>query len=193
MKHFKQHPSWQFIDNNINRLPDPRVSIALLIGWAPVKSDNRQHSGVEPDNYNFAIFDSRPHDLKFIQNSVFYSSQHGSITGWFSLYVAEERLQAVLFNREILKIQPQAVWRYAKAQPVRPVTPLLQCSAGGNNKQTMTPEERLWQSGYYENLQRKYFDGDERFIRVVGKPRGFVLDYQPEVDSHGDSNYLEES
>lgn len=192
MKKFKHHSSWQFIDNSIDRLPDPRVSVASLIGWLPFNRNNRQHPGAEPDNYNFAIFDSRPHDLKFIQNSVFYSSQHPSITGWFSLYVAEESLQAVLFNREILKIQPQAVWRYDKAQPVRPITPLLQLSASVN-RQTMTPEERLWQQGYYENLQRKYFDGDERFIKVVGKPRGLALNYQPEVDDSGDSNYLEES
>lgn len=193
MRHFKHHPSWQFIDNSINRLPDPRLSLAVLTAWTPVKSHNRQRLGVEPDNYNFAVFDKEPHDLKFIENSAFYLSQTSGVSGWFSVYVAEKRLQSVLFNREILKIQPQAVWRYGRAQPIRPVTPLLQMEKTGNNTCSMTPEERLWQTGYYENLQRKYFDGDERFIKVIGKPRGFVLNYQPEVDDSGDSNYLEES
>jgi hypothetical protein len=193
MKHFKHHPDWQFIDNSINRLPDPRVSIAVVSGWIPLKSDNRQSTGVEPDNFNFAVFDDKPHDLKFIQHSAFYRNQHHGVSGWFSVYVAEERLQSVLFNREMLKIQPQAVWRYKKAKPVRPYIPLLQKEVHGPNKHVMTADERLWQQGYYTNFQHKYFDGDERFLKVVGKPRGFVLDYQPEVDGLGDSNYLEES
>jgi hypothetical protein len=186
MKHFKQHPDWQFIDTTINRLPDPRVSIAVLSAWTPLKTDNRQSVGVEPDNYNFAVFDSQAHDLKFIENSVFYKSHHQGISGWFSLYVAEERLQATLFNREMLKIQPQAVWRYSRAKPIRPIKPLLQKDANGANKHNMTAEERLWQQGYYTNLQHKYFDGDEKFIKVVGKPRGLVLDHQPEVDDQTD-------
>jgi hypothetical protein len=193
MKHFKHHPDWQFIDNSIDRLPDPRVSIAVLSAWAPLKSNNRQSTGVEPDNYNFAVFDSRPHDLKFIENSTFYISEHLGLTGWFSVYVAEEKLQAVLFNREMLKLQPRAVWRYSRAQPVRPMMPLLQREKTCNNKHYITTEERLWQQGYYENLQRKYFDGDERFLKVVGKPRGHVLDRQPQVDDLGYSSYLEES
>lgn len=193
MKHFKHHPAWKFIDTSINRLPDPRVSIAVLTAWAPVKSDNRQRPGVEPDNYNFAVFDKQPHDLKFVEHSAFYLSQNHGLTGWFSVYVVEERLQAVLFNREMLRIQPQAIWRYSRAKPVRPVKPILTENVNGLNKHNMTPEERLWSMGYYENLQRKYFDGDEKFIKVLGEPRGFVLNYQPEVDDSGDSNYLEES
>jgi len=188
MKHFKHHPSWQFIDSSIDRLPDPRVSIAVLSGWAPLKSDSRQSTGVEPDNFNFAVFDQHPHDLKFIENSVFYKSQHSIIPGWFSLYVAEEKSQVVLFNREMLKIQPRAVWRYSRAKPVRPIIPLLQREKTCNNKHYITVEERLWQQGYYTNLQHKYFDGDEKFIRVVGKPRGFVLDLQPEVE---DTDYCD--
>ena len=186
MKHFKHHPSWQFIDSSIDRLPDPRVSIAVLSGWAPLKSDNRQSMGVEPDNFNFAVFDLKPLDLKFIENSVFYKSNHPGLTGWFSLYVVEEKSQVTLFNREMLKLQPWAVWRYSRAKPVRPIIPLLQREKTCNNKHYITVEERLWQQGYYTNLQHKYFDGDEKFIKVVGKPRGFVLEVQPEDELHSD-------
>jgi len=187
MKHFRQHPAWQFIDKTIDRLPDPRVSVAILTGWSPIDTNHRQTHGVEPDNYNFAVYDDKPHDLKFIENSVFYSSQHPSLSGWFSLYVIEEKLQAILFNREMLKIQPKAVWRYQYAKPVRPVKTLLprESSAKIRNP-SLTVEERLWQTGYYANLQHKYFDGDEKFIKVVGLPRGFVLNYQPEVDDYTD-------
>ena len=194
MKHFRQHPDWQFIDTSIDRLPDPRVSIAVLSGWAPIKTDNRQSQGVEPDNYNFAVFDYKPHDLKFIENSAFYLSQHRGLTGWFSLYVAEQRSQVTGFNQAMIKLQPQAVWRYKKAKPVRPITPLLTADVKGANKHYMTTEERLWQQGYYENLQRKYFDGDEKFIKVLGEPRGFVLNpCHSDYDEDGDSSYLEES
>jgi len=187
MKHFRQHPDWQFIDKNITRLPDPRVSVAILTNWSPADNDHRQTHGVEPDNYNFAVYDDKPHDLKFIQNSVFYSSQHPSLSGWFSLYVIEERLQAILFNREMLKIQPRAVWRYSRAKPIRPVKTLLPKEREEKIRtQGLTIEERLWQTGYYANLQHKYFDGDEKFIKVVGEPRGFVLDHQPEVDDYTD-------
>lgn len=122
MKHFKHHPNWQFIDSSIDRLPDPRVSIAVLLGWAPLKTDSRQSVGVEPDNYNFAVFDDKPHDLKFIQNSAFYKSQHKDIQGWFSVYVIEASSQASEFNQAVLKLQPQAVWRYSRAKPIRPIS-----------------------------------------------------------------------
>jgi hypothetical protein len=39
--------------------------------------------------------------------------------------------------------------------------------------------------GYYEKLKNKYFD-DEKFLKVVGTPRGSVLSYQPEVDNEFD-------
>ena len=187
MKHFKHHPAWQFIDSTVNRLPDPRVSIAVLSAWTPLKTDNRQNNGVEPDNYNFAVYDDKPHDLKFIENSVFYKSNHQGLTGWFSLYVAEERSQATLFNQAMIKLQPKAVWRYSRAKPIRPVKTILPRERDQRIRTPgLTAEERLWQQGYFTNLQHKYFDGDEKFIKVVGEPRGFVLDLQPEVDDHSD-------
>jgi hypothetical protein len=187
MKHFKHHPAWQFIDSTVNRLPDPRVSIAVLSAWTPLKTDNRQNNGVEPDNYNFAVYDDKPHDLKFIENSVFYKSNHQGLTGWFSLYIAEERSQATLFNQAIIKLQPRAVWRYSRAKPIRPVKTILPKERDQRIRTAgLTAEERLWQQGYFTNLQHKYFDGDEKFIRVVGEPRGLVLDLQPEVDDQTD-------
>ena len=187
MKHFKHHPAWQFIDSTVNRLPDPRVSIAVLSAWTPLKTDNRQNNGVEPDNYNFAVYDLKPHDLKFIENSVFYKSNHQGLTGWFSLYIAEEKSQATLFNQAMIKLQPKAVWRYSRARPIRPVKTLLPKERDQKIRtQGLTIEERLWQTGYYANLQHKYFDGDEKFIKVVGEPRGLVLNHQPEVDDYSD-------
>lgn len=176
---------WQYIGKDCGLLPDPRISVVRHMGWQlPVNIS--LYSGAEPDNYNFAVFDHRPHDFKFIQHQCWYKIDHvfkrKKVLGWIGLYIAEERLQSILFNREILKIQPEAVWRYDKARLIRPKRTELQRerfhykSKDGN----LTTEERLYQLGYYENLQRKYFDGDERFIKVVGQPRGFVLDSYPE-------------
>ena len=101
------------------------------------------------------------------------------------MYVAEERLQTILFNREIIKIQPQAFWKYPKAKLIREKKPLLVRENSYSNRVNLTTEERLYQMGYYEKLKNKYFD-DEKLLKVVGEPRGFVLDYQPEVDDQDD-------
>jgi len=50
----------------------------------------------------------------------------------------------------------------------------------------LTTEERLYQQGYYEKFKNKYFD-DEKFLQVVGKPRGFVLNPQLEVEDYDES------
>jgi len=104
------------------------------------------------------------------------------VIGWFSLYVAEERLQSILFNREILKIQPQAVWRYPRAKPIRPKRTQLQRERFHVKKEAgyLTTEERLYQQGYYEKFRTKYFD-DEALFKVVGMPRGIVQNPEPEA------------
>jgi hypothetical protein len=87
-----------------------------------------------------------------------------------------------LFNREILKIQPQAVWRYDRAKLIRSKRTELQREKFHPKSKVgfLTTEERLYQQGYYEKLKNKYFD-DERFLKVVGQPRGLVLNPEPEV------------
>jgi hypothetical protein len=107
------------------------------------------------------------------------------LQGWFSVYVATERLQTILFNREMLKIQPKAVWRYAHAKLIREKRVMLNREQGYSNRadDNFSTEERLYQMGYYEKLKNKYFSSEEKFIAVVGRPRGAVLNYRPEADS----------
>jgi len=187
-KHNTQY--WQYINDNCPPLPDPRIQVTRHIAWQ-MPTDLSLYTGVEPDNYNFGIFDSKPYDLKFIQNQCWYKIDQNikrkRIHGWFSLYVAEERLQSILFNREILKIQPQAVWRYPRAKLIRTKRTELQRERFHVKKETgfLTTEERLYQQGYYEKFRTKYFD-DEQFLKVVGRPRGCVQNPEPEVlDSDG--------
>jgi len=182
--------AWKYINTSQAKLPDPRIEIAKQMAWiVPTNLKNTPWMGVEPDNYNFAVFDDRPHDLKFIMHQCFYKLDRPflrrRIQGWVSMYVAEERLQTILFNREVLKIQPRAVWRYPTAKLIREKRPLLEREPVYSNRaqDNFTAEERLYQLGYYEKLKNKYFDGDEKFIKVVGTPRACVLNYLPEVDS----------
>jgi hypothetical protein len=176
---------WQYININCPPLPDPRIQVTRHMAWQ-MPTDLNLYGGVEPDNYNFCIFDDKPYDLKFIKHQCWYKIDQNikrkRITGWFGLYVAEERLQSILFNREILKLQPQAVWRYDKAKLIRPKKTQLQREKFHHNSKggILTTEERLYQQGYYEKLKNKYFD-DEALFKVVGTPRGVVLNPEPEV------------
>jgi len=181
---------WQYINNDCPALPDPRIQVTRHMAWQ-IPTDLNLYGGVEPDNYNFGIFDSKPYDLKFIQHQCWYKIDQAfkrkRIIGWISLYVAEERLQSILFNREILKLQPQAVWRYDKAKLIRPKKTQLQRERF-HYKRTdgfLSTEERLYQMGYYEKLKTKYFD-DEALFKVVGQPRGLVQNpVQDELDYDG--------
>tara|TARA_R110002126_G_scaffold66826_2_gene169693 strand:+ start:779 stop:1351 length:573 start_codon:yes stop_codon:yes gene_type:complete len=176
---------WQYIDSKLDSLTDPRLPITKHIQWTlPVGPST--YSGAEPDNYNLAIYDHKPHDFKFIEHQCFYlvdkTVNRKKFFGWMSLYVAEERLQTILFNREILKIQPQAIWRFDRAKLIRNKRTELQREKLHHKYliNNLTTEERLYQMGYYEKFKNKYFD-DERFLRVVGQPRGCVQTPEPEV------------
>jgi len=181
---------WQYIDPRLEKLTDPRLPITKHMDWS-LPTGISTYTGCEPDNYNLAIFDHTPHDLVFIQHQCFYKVDkvinRKVYKGWMSLYIAEERLQTILFNREILKIQPQAFWKYPHAKLIREKRTVVNREVTYINRQgdNFSTEERLWQQGYFEKLKTKYFD-DEAFFKVVGTPRGSVLSYQPEVDNYCD-------
>lgn len=181
---------WQYISENCPNLPDPRIPVIRHMSWQ-MPTSLSLYAGAEPDNYNLGIFDTRPHDLMFIQHQCWYKIdqvfKRKRVVGWIGLYVAEERLQTILFNREILKLQPPAVWRFDRAKPLRTKRTELQREKF-HYKRTdgfLTTEERLYQMGYYEKLKNKYFD-DEALFKVVGTPRGIVQNpIQEELDYDG--------
>ena len=186
---------WKFIDPELSLLCDPRIAITRHLEWTNLSRKDSTWSGPEPDNYNFAIFDQRPHDLKFIKDQVWYKIddmyRRTPITGWMSVYYIPEPEQQTEFRRAIIRLQPQAFWYNAKSQPLRTKRKLLERENHHKSRSdtNFNTEERLWQMGYFENLKLKYFDGDERFIKVLGTPRGVVLNYQPEVDSNEVEDY----
>jgi hypothetical protein len=180
------HNYWQYIDEVCPELIDPRLPVCKHMSWSSPGTTMTNYIGCEPDNYNSAIFDIKPHDMPWVRDQCFYyidtTFKRKTIKGWMSLYVVTDS-EKYQFNREILKLQPPAVWRYGNAKAIREKRTLIQRGAGyvtRNGTVNLTAEERLYQMGYYEKLKNKYFD-DEIFLKVVGEPRGFVLNPEPEV------------
>jgi hypothetical protein len=167
---------WQYINPHCPTLVDPRLGISKQMEWSNPNSTITPWTGIEPDNYNYAMFDLRPHELEFIQDQCWYRIdmiiRRKQVKGWFSVY---HTLDNVAFNRAILKIQPQAVWRHPKPTPVRIRKTLMQKEMRANTGATnLTTEERLWQMGYFNVYKHKYLD-DEAYLKVVGTPRGIAL------------------
>ena len=178
---------WQF-NKPCPALLDPRIQIVQHTAW---QQSNKKVSlfGIEPDNYNFAIFDDKPHDIKFIKDQCWYKIdkifRRNRIQGWMSLYVILDRDTTIKFNQEIIKLQPTAVWKFDKAQPIRPKRQLMHRENSYRNRSetNFSTEERLWQLGYYENLKNKYLNDEEYFLKVVGQPREAVLNPYYQDDS----------
>jgi hypothetical protein len=183
---------WQFIDPAVTCLCDPRINITGHIDWTNPGVKPTAWSGPEPDNYNFAIFDQRPHDLEFVKDQVWYKiDQHfrrARIKGWMSVYYIAEQESIYEFRRSIIKLQPQAFWSNPRCHPLRAKRTMLERENvyKPRSNTNFSTEERLWQLGYYEKFKVKYQDDETKLFKVVGTPRGAVLNYQQEVDDQTD-------
>jgi len=187
---------WKFIDSSLHLLCDPRIPITRHLEWTNLSRKASAWAGPEPDNYNFAIFDQQPHDLKFIKDQVWYkindAYRRTAITGWMSVYYIPELEQQTEFRRSIIRLQPQAFWYNARAQPLRTKRNLFQRENNYKSRSdtNFSTEERLYQMGYFEDLKLKYFNDDTTYVdSLLGTPRGAVLNYQPEVDSNEVEDY----
>lgn len=178
---------WQY-NNDCPFLFDPRINITHHIGWSNPGVKPSLWQGAEPDNYNFAIFDHSPHDLKFIEEQVWYKVDQvflkQKIQGWMSVYYIPEQNQIHEFRQTMIKIQPWAIWSNLLTPKIRSKRTLLERENiyKPRSSTNFNTEERLWQMGYYENLKLKYHD-DEKFLKVVGTPRGDVLNHCYQEDN----------
>lgn len=165
--------NWQYIDPHCPILVDPRLAISKHMAWANPNNATTPYNGIEPDNYNYAIFDTQPHDLE-IEHQCWYKIdtvvRRKQIQGWMSVYYTDNN---IAFNQAVIKIQPQAHWRHPKPHPIRNHKTLLQREVRLNGP-SLTTEERLWQMGYFNVYKHKYLD-DEAYLKVVGTPRGIAL------------------
>ena len=102
---------WQYIDCDCPILLDPRLAVCKQISWVSPGHSLTTYHGCEPDNYNSAIFGSKPYDLPWVKDQCFYyvdtNFKKQRIQGWISLYVVDELVKHE-FNRAIIKIQPPA-------------------------------------------------------------------------------------
>jgi hypothetical protein len=172
---------WKIFDLKIKQIIDPRTELTYHVGWTNPGSKPSLWSGPEPDNYNFAIFDHRPHELKFIKDQVWYKLnqiyRRTKLNGWMSLYYTDDPELHAEIKRSIIRIQPRAFWQHPKPIPMRRKRTMMERENvyKPRSSTNFTTEERLWQLGYYENFKVKYFGDSERFAGSVGTPRGAVL------------------
>ena len=150
--------NWQYIDPHCPTLIDPRLAISKQMAWANPNNPVTPYNGIEPDNYNYAIFDLRPHDLDFVELQCWHkidtTIRRKPVKGWFSVFYTDNK-QA--FNEAIIKIQPQAYWHHTKPHPIRNRKTLLQREVRLNGP-SLTTEERLWQMGYFNFSKNKNLD-----------------------------------
>jgi len=72
--------NWQYINQDLSGLVDPRLVITKHMSWAQPLGKDSTWNGVEPDNYNLAIYDTKPHDFVFMQHQCFYRLDRSSGT-----------------------------------------------------------------------------------------------------------------
>lgn len=173
----RHHSVWQHITDRLQvHYADPRVAIAMHIGWERYYTQFSQMKSPEPNNYNRAVHADRARDTGFIKDQVFYYDQPRS--GWMSVYYvpnSQRKEYEDWLEQEIKHNNIYSHWTNNKPASIRPYVSLL--DRRRLNQSELILEERLYQQGYYANLISKYSgDNDmQSYIRkIVGEPRGLV-------------------
>jgi hypothetical protein len=164
---------------------DPRVAVARQIAWAKTTSDVTDYSTPEPDNYNRAIFMSKPWECPLIEDQVVYydSTRQGWIT---VMHVPEE--QSVEVDQWIYTQPTLAVWRHLKPPRVKQQRKYLY-TRDNKSASTLTDNERLYTMGYYDNLKTKYFSDDATYVdSLLGESRDLLKNFVPEEQSDTDDD-----
>ena len=157
---------------------DPRVAIARHMEWQPNYNYNALvvWHGIEPVNFNHALFGARPLECKFIQDSVIYKDTKTS--KWWSVFLVPDNLEE---RFELwLKEQPIDIhWFASKRTRIRARQGLLYNTKNAD----INTNERLFQMGYYAKLGSKYFTDtdDTMLLDRLGPIRDCVLDGPEEV------------
>ena len=173
---------WKYLDPHLKGLIDPRLVITKHIEWNLPMGKDSTWNGVEPDNYNLAVFGKQALDCPFVDNQVFF--YNARFNGWFSMCCEQDKQLIADYiawaKRQIII----AYWHYPKAQKVRTTKKLLE-DYRKSQTPILTVNERLFQLNYYDKLKYKC---DNEFIveRRIGKPRQVALESQQEVESQYD-------
>ena len=131
---------------------DPRDQIAIHIGWSrPGEKKPTTWSCPEPDNYNEALFATKPIDCPYVKNQVFYLDSKNQ--GWWSVYYIKDNLTYDKFCSWLLTQSYSIRWHHTRPIPVRTKQGALHTRLSATE---LTDAERLYQMGYYEILSSKY-------------------------------------
>ena len=167
-------------------LPDPRAIISKHIDWtANWIYQPSSWVGMEPDDYTHGICHTKPVELPFVKDQCFFYLQKFDM--WFSMYYLEEDEHINLLNRELIKLQPLALWNTPKRKNFdkKPKKTLIEREFTRPNSKTGSAAERLFHSGYYTKLKDKYFTGNEEYLFTrVGTARAVAdeLEFEDEDD-----------
>jgi hypothetical protein len=155
-------------------IPDPRLVIARHIGWSRPLSTETTYTTPEPDNYNYAGSHQRPIDCEFIKDQVFYFDNR-SQRWWSVYYVQDEQVTDFLTWAEQQNFE--FCWRsYHRTNKLRNRRRILHFRL---NSPEQTDNERLFNMGYYDQLQTEFnLDISER----LGPPRKNMPIYEQVIE-----------
>jgi hypothetical protein len=156
----KREQKW-VVPRTIN-IVDPRLALAKHIGWNRPVGNETEYSLPEPDDFNYAVYDDKPHDCMLIENQVFYKDKKS--LGWWTLYYVPEELLQDFFTWAN-PIDFKICWIPQRPSKMRRRRPLLHTRMCAPEQ---TPYERLYTMGYYDELQNEF---DIDITETLGKPR----------------------
>lgn len=180
-----KHMYWTYAPEYTSKfeLNDPRMILARYLGWKKLNTAETEYSTPEPDNYNRAVFASRPQECSIVKDQVIFYDKTNQ--GWITLmYVPELEINQV--DAWILQSKFLAHWIHLRAPKIKPQRGMLW--ARGNISDTnQTDNERLYTMGYFDELKVKYFSDDTTYVdSLLGEVRASIKNPQPEVEEQVD-------
>jgi hypothetical protein len=154
----------------LHNLVDPRIAVARHIEWYRPSTNTTNYTIPEPENYNRAVFSSKPIEFTWAKYQVIYKDQ--SRNGWITAcwLTAEECAKFDLWAAD----NDMTYWRHLRwGQPRKP-KPMLE---RGSTKAEISLDERLLTMGYYKNFVVKYFNDSPHIVKNrLGEARANLAD-----------------
>jgi len=176
--------NWKYFRPADQYLPDPRAVISKHIDWTLTFVERPTSCpGIEPHDYTLGICHDKPVDIDYIKDQCFFFDKKTQM--WISMYYFTDNNTALKFNRELIKIQPLALWTNPKRSRIpRKKKTLIELDGFKSRKvKTAVASERLAQMGYYSILKDKYFHGNEEYVDArVGIARAVSDELEDEIE-----------
>ncbi len=160
-------------------LIDPRLPIVKHMGWISSTHEGKTFNKTpEPDNYNFAVFATGPHEIEGIDLQCWYRDRLRG--GWFSLSILQTPEETHLAHTWLQTNDWLAYWLYSYAAKIRqPMSLIDRQTYRKNSKPEPCLDELLFHQGFYQGLVVKGMD-EMRLQRLAGMPRDYI-NYEPDL------------